>query len=162
MTRAALVVVVALAGCGGHASPQPVSTSTPAAARAAGGCPVTAPDGAAPKGFDYGDDALAVVLWPRGRLVAGRLPDGSSYAEIKRDGSIVAKLGWWRGVGGKLAVTGERLDRPAPALGAFVPDGYGATGFQATGVTFPTTGCWKVEGRVGDARLTFVVSVRRR
>ena len=38
----------------------------------------------------------------------------------------------------------------------------GATGFQATGVTFPTTGCWKVEGRVGDARLAFVVSVRRR
>jgi hypothetical protein len=40
-----------------------------------------------------------------------------------------------------------------------VPDGYGATGFQATAVTFPTTGCWKVVGGVGDAGLTFVVRV---
>jgi hypothetical protein len=71
----------------------------------------------------------------------------------------VAKLGWWRGVAGKLAITGERLDGQAPALSAHVPDGYGATGFQATAVTFPTTGCWKVVGSVGDARLTFVVRV---
>jgi len=29
-------------------------------------------------------------------------------------------------------------------------------------VTFPTRGCWKVIGRVGDARLTFVVRVVKR
>jgi hypothetical protein len=123
---------------------------------------VTAPHGDAPAGFDYRENGLAVVLWPRGRLVAGRLPDGGSYADIEPDGSIVAKLGWWRGAAGKLAITGERLDGPAPALGADVPAGYGSTGFQATVVTFPTTGCWEVVGRVGDARLAFVVRVTAR
>jgi hypothetical protein len=41
-------------------------------------------------------------------------------------------------------------------------DGYGATGVQATAVRFPTPGCWKVVGNVGDARLTFVVRVTAR
>jgi hypothetical protein len=104
-----------------------------------------------PKGFDYGEGGLAVVLWPGGRLVAGRLPDGSSMADVKPDGSLVAKLGWWRAAAGKLVIAGERLDAEAPALSADVPDGYGSTGFQATAVTFPTTGCWKVVGAVVDA-----------
>jgi hypothetical protein len=106
--------------------------------------------------------ALAVVLWPKGRLLAGRLPDGSSYAEIEPDGSISAKLGWWRATEGPLTVEGERLDGAAPPLKADVPDGYGPTGFQPTGITFPTEGCWKVEGSVGGARLAFVVLVRKR
>jgi hypothetical protein len=29
------------------------------------------------------------------------------------------------------------------------------------GLTFPTTGCWRITGAVGDARLEFVVRVRR-
>jgi hypothetical protein len=40
-----------------------------------------------------------------------------------------------------------------------VPDGYGATGFQASAVSYPTEGCWEVTGRVGDASLTFVTLV---
>jgi hypothetical protein len=46
-----------------------------------------------PPGTSARARALAVVLWPKGRLLAGRLPDGSSYAEIEPDGSISAKLG---------------------------------------------------------------------
>jgi hypothetical protein len=42
-----------------------------------------------------------------------------------------------------------------------VPDGYGPTGFQATGLVFPTPGCWEVTGRVGQDTLRFVLSVRR-
>jgi hypothetical protein len=42
---------------------------------------------------------------------------------------------------------------------ADVPDGYGTTGFQASGVTFPAEGCWEVTGRVGEAGLTFVTLV---
>ena len=63
---------------------------------------------------------------------------------------------------GRLRIEGRRLDRSAPRLRADVPAGYGPTGFQATGLTFPTRGCWKVIGRVGDARLTFVVHVVKR
>ena len=33
-------------------------------------------------GFDYGSDALDVILWPLGVLRAGPLPDGASDAEI--------------------------------------------------------------------------------
>jgi hypothetical protein len=61
-----------------------------------------------------------------------------------------------------LRIEGERLDAPAPPLRAEIPDGYGTTGFQPTGLIFPTKGCWKVVGSVGSARLTFVVLVRKR
>jgi hypothetical protein len=42
---------------------------------------------------------------------------------------------------------------------ADIPDGYGPTGLQATGVIFPTEGCWEVTGHVGDSTLTFVTLV---
>jgi hypothetical protein len=149
----ALALAAALSGCGGT--------------QAAAPCPVTLPGGRLPVsaeragGFDYGNRSLAVALWPHGELVAGRLPDRSSYAEVQPDGSIVTKQGWWRAVEGRLAVEGERLDAAAPPLRVDVPDGYGPTGFQATGLTFPTTGCWKLTGRVGRTSLTFVMRVRK-
>ena len=112
--------------------------------------------------FNFGTARLRVQLgWPRGRLAAGILPDGGSMATVEEDGSIHAKVGWWRGAAGRLIVTGRRLDAAAPPLGAHVPSGYGRTGFQPTGLVFPTVGCWRVEGRVGDARLSFVVKVTK-
>jgi hypothetical protein len=114
---------------------------------------------AAPEQPNYGNSALRVALWPRGRLVAGPLPDGSSYAAINPDGSIEAKLAWWRTVAGQLSIEGERLDKQASPLGADIPDGYGDTGFQPTGLVFPTPGCWRVIGTVAEARLAFVVLV---
>jgi len=102
-----------------------------------------------------------VELWPKGVLPAGTLPDGGSYAEIRRDGSIWAKIGWWRGEEGTLGVEGERIDASAPPLRTIVPAGYGASGFVPSGLMFPTTGCWHFTGSVGDARLEFVVRVRK-
>ena len=156
----AVALTVMLAGCGG--SSKPASSPTPAAARMVDGrCPVTVPGREFGEGFNYGtEEKLAVALWPKGVLPAGRLPDGGSYAEIRPDGSIRAKIGWWRGEAGKLRVEGERIDASAPPLGTWVPDGYGATGFVPSGLTFPTTGCWHIAGSVGDARLEFVVRVR--
>jgi hypothetical protein len=133
-------------------------------ARAARACQVTAP-GVEVKGtgggFNHGSEALAVALWPKGTLLAGRLPDGGYYAEVSLDGSIEAKLGWWRGEEGALRVEGERLDASAPPLLASIPAGYGPTGFQPTGLTCPTEGCWEVRGSVGRTRLSFVVLVRK-
>jgi hypothetical protein len=149
MARLALfAVMIAVVGCG--------------ESRATQACAPTQPGGAAPRGFNYGGDGLAVDLWPRGVLVAGPLPDGGSYADIKPDGAIVTKLGWWRGVEGPLRITGKRTDAAAPPLRADVPAGYGPTGFQATQITFASTGCWKVAARAGDERLEFVVRVRKR
>jgi hypothetical protein len=61
-----------------------------------------------------------------------------------------------RGISGRLSIQGRRLDASAPLLGAEVSDGYGDRGFQASGVIFPTEGCWEITGQVGTARLTFV------
>ena len=71
------------------------------------------------------------------------------------------KFPWVRGVRGKLTIQGKRLDAPAPPLRAHIPDGYGDTGFQATGIIFPSEGCWEVTGKVGDSSLTFVTRVVR-
>jgi hypothetical protein len=139
---------------------------------AAGGahaCPVTLPNHVVPTNagfsraaFNYGNAHLRAQLnWADGVLRAGVLPDGGSVATVQRDGSIWAKLGWWRGVPGRLVITGRRLDAPAPPLRADVPTGYGSTGFQATGLEFATVGCWRVVGRQGSAKLTFVVRVTK-
>jgi len=60
----------------------------------------------------------------------------------------------------RLRITGRRIDAPGAPLKANVPNGYGS-GFQATGLTFPTTGCWRVTGRFKRAQLTFTVLVTK-
>ncbi len=117
-------------------------------------CPITIPNGSRPPGSTFGAEFHGngsiwvgtwhsnVVVWPAGAV-----------------GSVTAKFGWWRAVAGKLRIEGYRLDGPAPPLVAHVPDGYGDSGFQSSGITFPTEGCWQVTGRVGDASLTFVTLV---
>jgi hypothetical protein len=119
------------------------------------------PPSLVPRSFDYGNATIAVALNPpNGRLVAGRLPGGGVRATINADGSIDAKVGWWRAGDGLIAITGHRLDAPAAPLKANVPDGYGS-GFQATGLTFATTGCWRVTGSYKRAHLTFTVLVTK-
>jgi hypothetical protein len=121
----------------------------------------TRPPASVPRGFNYGNGTIAVGLNPpNGRIVAGRLPSGGMRATINDDGSINAKVGWWRKGEGRPVITGRRLDQPAPALRASVPAGYSA-GFQATGLLFPTSGCWQVTGRYGGAHLTFTVLVTK-
>ena len=118
------------------------------------------PDPARPS-FNYGNAVIRVALVPRnGRLVAGRLRGGGERATINEDGSIDAKFGWWRAGSGKIRISGRRLDAAALPLRADVPDGYGR-GFQATGLTFPTTGCWRVTGRYAGASLTFTMLVTK-
>jgi hypothetical protein len=114
-----------------------------------------------PRGFNYGTTRVRVQLWQGGHLRAGTLPDGGAMATINADGSIDAKQGWWRGVPGTLRITGRRIDGSAPPLKASVPGGYGRTGFNPAGLTFPTVGCWKVTGKVGTAQLSYVVRVTK-
>ena len=164
VTAVALVSALAL-GLLLAAKPGPAS-----AANADGRCPVTIPPpGWQPGGpdfgpghFNYGDQRLRVHLyWPRGILTAGTLPDGGVMAVIERDGSIRLKLGWWRGIPGRLVITGRRLDRPVGRVRSDVPpnESYGDVGFIPSSIIFPTVGCWRIVGKQGGASLTFVVKV---
>lgn len=168
-----MALIFAITACNEAASePDPVLTASPRASSPsaspltladAADCPVTVPTTAPPEigdrlfgsGSAYGNGDLWVGgLWPDGIIAVHW---SSSFVAV--DGSIGMKFGWWRNVSGELEITGRRLDGSAPPLHAGVPDGYGETGFQASGVSFPAEGCWEVTGRVGSSRLTFVTLV---
>ena len=126
-------------------------------------CPLTQPNGNQAPGMGhepggYGNDALwtTLTMWSERPGVVVVPNDG----RIAPDGMINGmKWAWYRYVSGRLTIEGRRLDAPAPPLEADIPDGYGDSGFQVSGLTFPSAGCWEITGRVGDASLTFVVIV---
>jgi hypothetical protein len=73
------------------------------------------------------------------------------------------KFPWWRGPGvgaaGDLQITGQEVSTAA-SITASIPDGYGQR-FQATGITFPTEGCYEITAQSGDVQLTFVTQVTK-
>lgn len=109
-------------------------------------CPVT-------KGR-YGNGFLSTgVPGPDGVLATRRDPDGSLFQKL-----------WWlprQGFGGDLTVRGERLDAPGSMRVLSVNWGHSSTGrgSWASAVTFPSEGCWRLTGDVGDVALTYVVKV---
>lgn len=117
-------------------------------------CPFTVPNGSPPPGSTFGSS-----FHGNGKIWVGMWQSNIVVKTPEPDGSIDAKFGWWRGVPGTLTIEGRRLDATAPPLRSSVPEGYGEQGFQATGIIFPTEGCWEVTGHVGNASLTFVTLV---
>jgi hypothetical protein len=149
-----LIALIALPG----ATPGSANARAGASATPAAGCPVTLPNGVAVGGADaspllYGNESLSTVLWPEGIILMTPLD------AAKPGGPYGMKFPWWRGAFGELTITGRRLDGEAPPLTADISSGYGKHGFQASGVWFPTPGCWEVTGHVGAASLTFVTLV---
>src|SRR6516225_10676327 len=85
----------------------------------------------------YGNGSLWVgALWPNGVIIMTR-------DDVGPDGRLGMKFGWYRLTSGYLTITGRRLDAPAPPAWGLA-SGYGLTGFNASGVDFPTEGCWQV------------------
>ena len=78
---------------------------------------------------------------------------------VAEDGSVGMKFGWWRAATGTLEITGRRLGALAPPARGVVSDAYGVTGFQPSGIEFPTEGCWAVTGALPTTSLTFVTFV---
>jgi hypothetical protein len=107
----------------------------------------------------WNKNLYAGALWPDATLMVG--PQGAGF--ILPDDSLEMKYPWLRAAGltGKLTITGRRLDAVAPPLKADIPSGYLDSGFEATGLIFPTEGCWEITGKVGDTTLTFVNRVIR-
>lgn len=113
---------------------------------AAKSCPVT-------RGR-YGNGFLSTTVPERdGVLVAQRDPDGA----------LSQKLPWLpkRGFTGVLSVRGRRLDAPGRMRVLGVNWGYSSDGrgSWASAVAFPSEGCWRLTGRVGDITLSYVVKV---
>lgn len=138
-----------------------VACSVEAAPSVTPRCPVTTPNGETPPGeqpndFHHGEDGLWTVLWPDGTVVP--LPP-----QIGPNGSVELKWPWWRGhnATGALHIEGRRLDGEAPTLGAVVDPGYGDTGFQPTGLTFPADGCWEIRATAGGSSLIVVQEVAK-
>jgi hypothetical protein len=78
------------------------------------------------------------------------------YLLAERENGI--KMGWFRPAGATLEITGQRLDGDSPPLEAIIPCCY-PTRFQASGLIFPTEGCWEITAKAADRELSFVVSV---
>ncbi len=136
-----LVFVVLAAACGpAGAVGRPASTAPPA-------CPATFPNGNAPPNERPGTNYDA-----NGKLWTILPPDGTVLVTdpgwIEPDGRIGLKWQWWRSAAsaGQLTITGRRVDAEAPPLEAVIPEGYGTTGHQTSGIIFPTPGCWEVRG----------------
>jgi hypothetical protein len=173
-TTLAAALAVALLGCTGTpastsstSSTSPVSPATTAPPRpvtmaGARNCPVTIGhpvpsskpwrEGLFGWQRAYGNGSLWVgALWPHGVVII--TPDN-----VDPDGRLGMKFGWYRLTSGFLTITGRRLDAPAPPASGRT-SGYGLIGFNASGVIFPSEGCWQVTGRVGRVTLTFVTFV---
>ncbi len=149
MEPAGGLLLVLLVACSGQGPANPILSPTPST------CPVTEYVSERPPDLNtasftetwFGNDALWAGL--------DRAYDGEWYA-----GPNGVKVLWYRSARGKLGIQGRRLDGSAPPLRADIPDGYGATGAQASGIIFPTEGCWEVIGSAGEKELRFVVQVR--
>lgn len=85
--------------------------------------------------------------------------DGTLRATPGSDGLLQAKFPTYRLVDGSLTVSANRLDGTSNGVQVDVPGGYGATGFQAVGVSFPAPGCWSITESISGHSLTFVVKV---
>ena len=156
---------VILTGCIAISAPDAgMSPATPAEVHPqstlADTCPVTKPlwlkppdDPAVqdPPGYGYyysnQDQSLLASAWWTG--------EQESYLRAGKDG---VKVGWFRPAGALLEIRGQRLDGQAPPLEAHVPCCY-PTQFQATGLIFPTEGCWEVSAKAAESELAFVVWV---
>jgi len=103
--------------------------------------------------FWYGTEALWTWLPPDGTWRT--LRDKSFWW---RDG-----FDWRTEQQPQLALTGRRLDAPAPPFSAPAPatNGYrdDIGPFMLTGVGLATPGCWEITGRYAGTELSFVVWV---
>ena len=170
MRRACLIwcLLLGAAGCSFGNSTAPPSTGSGTDGSTTTGsvqpsvalseCPVTPPGGPRPPtGLPprpyVGDGRLWVGLWPRGLVIVP--PDN-----ISPDGVLRMKFMWWRGssVHGVLHISGSQLHGSGFVRGRTA--GYGLTGFNPSSIYFPHQGCYRVTGRAGGARLSFVTLVR--
>jgi hypothetical protein len=119
------------------------------------------PNGNPPPGQDANPQWLGIDHIWTGLPRDGVLNLSSDY--IDADGNISTKQPWWRDVAGVFAITGERIDVPAPPLRAEfnsnADDAALDRQFYAVEMIFPAEGCWRITATVDTHSLTYVVEV---
>lgn len=165
--RASVTATVIIVAGVGVASATLRAGRGPTASAAA--CRVTIPNGQTPpherpnKSY-HGADGLWVGLELDGRVtVEGKVGQGVG---LQQDGSIQWKYPWFgdRSAGRTLAMTVRSVYSPAKRGRAQVRQGAQskAPRFWSSYAEFPSPGCWRVTGRAGRSKLTFVVLVNVR
>lgn len=133
-----------------------------------GDCDVTLPNGLAPADapeIDTGDwqgsDSDRPSLWLMN--LSEQIITPSPFFEPRDEGGYSMKTPFWRGEGsGQITLSGERLDEES----AYTPhidaawDSYEIPGFIATGIWYPTEGCWELTATDGNDTLTWTVLVQ--
>ena len=124
-------------------------------------CPVTRANGNLPPGtqtsenqgmMNFGNDKIWTILPPDGKihmLPENQLPNGW----------LATSWPWWQetGTDSYLSIKGHRLDAEADAMIGDMSDRF--NNFLSPTLNFPTTGCWEITARAGEASLTIVVEV---
>jgi hypothetical protein len=155
LTVATLLLAACTSVGGLPASPPPPLAAprvTPPAAIVSG-CPVSTPiTDEKPTNANTASFSRAWFVSPDRLLWASapsRFYEGSNKVLWERPGSIVS-------VSGKL-LGGDAKAAGVPTITG--PQGYESLDYQASGVTFPASGCWEVEARAGSSVLSFVTLV---
>jgi len=102
----------------------------------------------------YGNDAVAVVLWPEGTITFR--PGGPGF--VLSDSSLQMKFLWAK-ARYPMSIEGRRLDATAPPLRSDIDHHFDDENFQPSMLIFPSPGCWEVTSRVRQSSLTFVTRV---
>lgn len=120
------------------------------------GCDVAAPKPGSAISGSFGSKLTVFVP----RHEDDGVPVGMTQGRRQPDGSIYAKILWRRDpkrAGGRLRVTGRRLDGPGSRLRANLDQGHRK--FVPSALIFSDPGCWRVRARAGTARVRYVVQV---
>lgn len=135
-------------------------------------CPITVPQKplfSAPEPYSP-QSPFESNFWHGSNTLWTDLPrDGIWYALPHNPGGYTQKIFWWSELFSwndepqpALVVTGERLDKEAPALQVSRATNASAGDIgtaMLVGVDFPTLGCWKITGQYKKSELSFVVWV---
>ena len=105
--------------------------------------------------YAHGNDTISTALWPNGTIVFR--PGGPGY--VLEDGSLQMKFLWAKHRGGRVTISGHRVDDPSIPLRAVIDQQFDPADFQPSFLIFATPGCWEVTANAGGADLTFVTAV---
>lgn len=133
------------------AAQEPIPTAAPTPFTK---CPVTTPESATPP-----DDPNADPFGPGPWFINADQTIWVDWGAGWRAGQSASnKVIWLRPAASNLILSGQRLDDASPPMEATIPCCY-TTGFQVTGLYFPTGGCWEVTAQAGESQLLFVVEI---